>query len=266
MKKRLLAILLTLGLLIPSITSAKTYDLSDYNVTDLKEAIADSGLDVDAGSFKNSDDKEVTLYLFRGKTCGYCHKLITWLATDIVPTYGDKINIKTFEVWNDSDNASLMDDVAALFDEEANGVPYLVIGDKTYVGFSESIKNNIKEGIENLLNSEEKFDVIYSLNGGATPKKADKQTAAIVILAILVLLVLALVVYSIAGAKKEDEDTKEEKEEKTLEETKPVEEVKKVETKKASTKKTTTKKTTAKKTATKKTSTKKSSTKKKSTK
>ena len=51
----------------------------------------------------NAKDK-ATIYLFRGKGCGYCRALLTFLNS-INDEYGDMYELKSYEVWNDQTNS-----------------------------------------------------------------------------------------------------------------------------------------------------------------
>lgn len=94
--------------------------------------------------------KEVNIDVFYGETCPYCHNELNYLDT-LKRQLGDNINIKKYEVWNNKDNSKLMLDVQKRLNDDASGVPYTVIGDKTFVGYSEDIGREIhKEVISNL--------------------------------------------------------------------------------------------------------------------
>lgn len=134
----------------------KTYEgKSDYE-TFLKKL-----KDTDLSKYKESKDK-VNVYIFRGNTCSYCLKAITYF-TSIVEKYGQYFNLVTYEVWQNTDNANLMNDVASVFNEKANGVPYIVIGDKTFNGYSETMNSDIETQIKKAFESKEKYDVMDNL-------------------------------------------------------------------------------------------------------
>jgi glutaredoxin len=76
---------------------------------------------------KVTSHEKVTIYIFRGKGCPHCQEAIKYLYNNI-SKYSDYMTVKTYEVWKNSDNASLMQAVAKAKGEDANGVPYIVIG------------------------------------------------------------------------------------------------------------------------------------------
>lgn len=97
------------------------------------------------------EENKVNLYLFHGDGCPHCAEERTWLK-DIEEKYKDNLNVYYYEVWEDKDNANLMDKVKEVFEIDKNGVPLTIIGDKYYLGFSSvtspSIEDKIKEYID----------------------------------------------------------------------------------------------------------------------
>lgn len=91
--------------------------------------------------------EEVDLYLFWGDGCPHCaheKEFLKELQQD------DKdINIHLYEVWNDEDNAELMEKVKESFEIEAtSSVPFTVIGDQVFSGYSDNIALQIKQAIK----------------------------------------------------------------------------------------------------------------------
>ena len=215
-----------------------------------------------------ADRTKVNVYMFRGEGCGYCAKALSWFE-EIEATEGKYYNLVTYEVWNDEDNKALMVKVANYLGEDNSSVPYIIIGKKTFQGFSDESKTPILEQIhaEYNKNVEERFDVIKDIEAGKD-KAADKFLTYGIILVVLGLIAFVVIArnrsnsedtvnyeYDEESTDKKEEDNENEEDEEIVEEhiKKPV---KKETAKKESTKKETTKKETAKKT-TKGTSTKK---------
>ena len=188
-----------------------------------------------------SGKEKINVYIYKGETCGYCAKALEFFE-GLDDEYQSYFNLVEKEVWYDEDNAKEMQEVAAYFNEEVSGVPYIIIGDKTFQGFSEEeygeeIKSLIKEGYENSDGSY--VDEVAKAIGGET-KKDDNNGAVTIIVIIAVVAGLGFLIYMA----REDSSVEEEKEiEKTIVKK---EESKKQTTKKASTakKNTTTKKST----------------------
>ena len=83
------------------------------------------------------EEKEVTIYMFRGETCGHCEQALNDMNENR-KMFGDNIKIVTYEVWNDEDNAKLQKKISEKLKvkkDYVGSVPFIVIGDKYYVGY-----------------------------------------------------------------------------------------------------------------------------------
>ncbi len=83
-----------------------------------------------------NDNKEknlVNIYLFYSDTCPHCAKEKE-LLDEIMDKY-DNVRLYKYEI-GDEDNSKLLDEVASLYDTTVSGVPFTIIGDKVYKGFS----------------------------------------------------------------------------------------------------------------------------------
>ena len=205
-----------------------------------------------------AENEKINVYIFRGEGCGFCAKALAFFDS-LDEEYKSYFNLVEREVWNDSGNASKMQEVASYFNEELKGVPYIIIGEKTFQGYAEDydedIKAAIKAGYENKDGSYK--DVVGPiLNNESVEKKEDENTAAMTI--IVVLAVVAGLGFLIYMAR-DDSVVEEEKEKKETTKVPSKKETDEKITTKTPKKKETTKKTTSKKTTT----TKKKSTNKK---
>lgn len=84
-----------------------------------------------------SAEEVITIYLFRGETCHYCEEALDYINEnqDLIP---DNVEIVTYEVWNNSNNATLMDQVAdnLEIDKTSNyGTPLFIVGSKYSKGY-----------------------------------------------------------------------------------------------------------------------------------
>lgn len=179
--------------------------------------------------------EKINVYLFKGDGCGFCAKALTFFE-GLDEEYQNYFNLVEKEVWYNEENAKQMQQVAAYFNEDVNGVPYIVIGDKTFQGFDESqygdtIKSAIKAGYENTDGSYK--DVVAAIIGGEIEAEDDNSSAITIIVIIAAVAGVGFLIYMA----RDDEEVEEEQE------------VKKEEPKvtKTTTKKTVTKKKTNKK-------------------
>ncbi len=164
MKKLLIAILVFFSVFAPVVQAEET----TYKTLNFKEVLEEEQITADIGDYQESDD-QIPIYLFRGKGCFFCRSFITFLTT-IVKDYGNYFKLVSYEVWNDTTNKNLMTEVANFLNEPANGVPYIVIGDKVFGGYTASYDEEIKSAIMTLYKSDDRYDVFEEM------KKAEKNT------------------------------------------------------------------------------------------
>lgn len=163
-----LFLVLIIGLiLLPTCVNAKT-----YNTLTFKEALAEEELEEKFTNYNPSKDA-INIYLFRGKGCGYCRAFLEFMNS-ITSEYGKYFNMVTYEVWNDSANAQLMEEVSNYLDNPAGGVPYIIIGDKVFAGYSTEYDESIKDAITTLYKTKKKarYDVFTEMK--KHPKKTTK--------------------------------------------------------------------------------------------
>ena len=100
------------------------------------------------GNAKAIEKPKVTdhekIYIFRGSGCPHCYDALNFLY-GLDGEYDDYINVVTFEVWENQNNAKLAKAVAAKLNDEFGGVPYIVVGDKTFAGFGSSTGTELIE-------------------------------------------------------------------------------------------------------------------------
>ena len=87
---------------------------------------------------ETTDSSKVNVYLFRGEGCGFCASALSFFDS-IEEEYGKYYNLITYEVFKDVENAEFLNQVAEYLDTTISGVPFIIIGDKTYPGFHRHI-------------------------------------------------------------------------------------------------------------------------------
>jgi len=83
--------------------------------------------------YAGNDKNLVNIYLFHSDTCPHCKEEIK-LLSELEDDY-DNIRIYKYEVSSD-ENYKLLNEVSKLLGTQVTGVPFTVIGDKVYKGFS----------------------------------------------------------------------------------------------------------------------------------
>ena len=106
---------------------------------------------------------KINIYLFYSETCPHCHKELLYFETLKQSNYQDKINIYTFEVSDQINNANLKK-VKELFKENRLGVPYTIIGEQAILGFGDTTSDRIQTILNNYLKEDPKEESIKEEN------------------------------------------------------------------------------------------------------
>ena len=134
--KKILYLIITLFLFIPISTMALSNNYVD-KVANLTNTTI--------------DENKINLYLFYGEECPHCEEERNFLE-EFKDKYKDYLNVYEFEVWHDKENAKIMEEVKQDFKENGTTVPFTVIGDSYFVGYSTStasrIENKLKEYVD----------------------------------------------------------------------------------------------------------------------
>ncbi len=154
MKKKIAIIaLMLLSVIIP----VKAFAKEQYKTLNLEETLAEEGIEKKFTDYKETDD-QVIIYLFRGKGCAYCRKFLEFL-NGITDEYGKYFKLVSFESWYNEENSNLLGEISTFMGEQASGVPYIIIGDKVFGGYTESYDESIKNAIKTLYDSKDRYDV-----------------------------------------------------------------------------------------------------------
>lgn len=109
-----------------------------------------------------TDKEEVNVYIFRGEGCPRCEEALTYFAS-LENKHGEKFELKEYEVWYNKSNSNLMNKVANVLKENPDGVPYIVIGNTTFEGYSNSLDDEIVKAILDEYDSNDRYDVMVEL-------------------------------------------------------------------------------------------------------
>lgn len=205
MKKIVVTIVITLILIIPTRVLAKKINLSKYNTLNLEETLKDEqGYNPDFTydlSDYSENDKQITIYIFRGRGCHFCENFLTYLGNDLVKNDGQYFKVVSFETWNNKNNLNLLKKVDTFLgitdSNDIGAVPLIIIGKEHILGFDESTdKETIHNAIEDLYKSEDRYDVFEEMNKAEKGiSKASIITWCIIIATIGVLIASARKLY-----------------------------------------------------------------------
>ena len=106
---------------------------------------------------------DVNIYLFHSQDCSHCKAEIKWLE-EIKENY-DNVTVQEYEVTRNSDNASLESKVKKQFNTTTPLVPFTVIGEKYFIGFTDDTKSGITKMIDKYSNEEHRDVVDEVING-----------------------------------------------------------------------------------------------------
>ena len=135
--------------------------------------------------------RAVTVYFFRGDGCSYCAAAEEWFNEIGLQELGKKFIVKDYETWYNQENSELMQKAAEVRNETADGVPYIIIGDQSWAGFSDDYKDEIVSKIEKVYEEDvnERYDIMKLIDSGVTSKKevakSNDTLSLVIILAII---------------------------------------------------------------------------------
>lgn len=116
-----------------------------------KDVVSDE-LDVEV------EKDKINIYLFYGSGCPHC-KAEKELLSKLEDKYPDKLNIYLYEVWDSKGNAKIMRKLKKDFGlDENDSVPFTVIGERYFYGYSDNIGVKIEKQIITYLDLEEISD------------------------------------------------------------------------------------------------------------
>lgn len=101
---------------------------------------------------------KVNIYFFWGDGCPHCESEFAFFDS-IESEYGDYYNLYTFETWQNEENAELLKTFSDAMEVESRGVPYTIIGEEVFTGFSESMESEFINAI--VEEKDKSFDVYF---------------------------------------------------------------------------------------------------------
>ena len=210
MKKVWITLLLLAVMILPTHVFA-----DEITRQNLDEILRSKNITHDFSNYSENDDQAI-VYLFYGQSCGYCQKFLEFLNS-IIPEYGKYFKVVGYEVWSNSANSDLMDKAAKILDESADGVPFIVIGDQVFTGYSSSYDDKLKSAIKSLYDTkkEDRYDILAEIEKGDSQKTSGVSSKAVILWNLAFTVVAVFVIYGITNsqnkalvAKIEDLETK----------------------------------------------------------
>ena len=149
------------------------------------------------------ESNEVKVYLFHGEGCGFCEKAKTWFAS-IEEEHGHKFELVKYEVWKDEYNSKLMQAVADVRKESPGGVPYIIIGNQSWDGFTEDYQESMLSKINSEYEQDvkERYDVLDFVDfENLIPIEKDNTVRDIIVLVVIIAVVGTIIAGVMIGRK-----------------------------------------------------------------
>lgn len=139
-----------------------TFLAAELKPMDLEESLKDENISYDLSNYSYGENK-VNIYLFRGSGCSHCRDFLEFVSTTLIKDYSDYFNLVSYEVWYNKENDNLKTLVMQHFNVTKSGVPFIVIGDKYYIGFGSSRGQDIIDTLMEEYNKSERIDVVKNI-------------------------------------------------------------------------------------------------------
>ena len=115
-----------------------------------------------APSIVQAEEGDITVYLFRGSTCQHCEDALEYINDhrDLIP---ENVEIVTYEVWDNEENATLMDTVADILEVDKTdnyGTPFFVVGREYIKGYGTDTWEELFEIVNDYTENREYEDVV----------------------------------------------------------------------------------------------------------
>ncbi|MBS7021070.1 MAG: glutaredoxin family protein [Firmicutes bacterium] len=117
---------------------------------------------------------KLNVYLFHGNGCPHCEAEIEFLES--IQSDYPYMNLIKYEIWENEENQALAEQVKQRIESSSRGVPFLVIGDKAFTGFSEDRKRDIRRTLE-YYETEKAPDLVGDILKGIPAEKKEKLKA-----------------------------------------------------------------------------------------
>ncbi len=126
--------------------------------------------------------EKINVYLFWGEGCPHCETAKEYF-NELKKDYSKYFELHSFEVWNNEKNNTLFKNVANELNKNVQGIPFILVGDKTFSGFNDAIGKNIKNVIIEQYNSGTSNDIVSKyIEEKEVPIKRDSQNKYIPII------------------------------------------------------------------------------------
>jgi cytochrome c biogenesis protein CcdA len=125
---------------------------------------------------QDASETEVNIYFFWGDGCPHCED--EWVFLNELTSRNSNINVVDYEVWYDKDNQKVLLEFSKALGFDPVAVPITVIGDRYWVGYTESLGAEMEAAAIAFLEDPNHTDIGTQLNGatsGVTPAEGSSR-------------------------------------------------------------------------------------------
>lgn len=120
-------------------------------------------------------ENKMNFYFFHGDGCPHCQNAIEYINS-IKDKYPN-IEIVSYEVWENEDNAELFDNVKKYLGTDSRGVPFVVIGNRYLTGFNDYRKQDIKDVLDYYANNPNEYvDIVSKVKNGEVKEEKKSES------------------------------------------------------------------------------------------
>lgn len=157
----------------------------------------------DESNDESSDDRKVNVYFFHGDGCPHCAEAEEFFDS-IEEEYGSLFNLVAYETWYDEKNAKMLDKIAEARGENITGVPYILIGNKSWPGYGADSSDGIIEQIRKEYETpvSDRYDIMELVDFDDVGEETEKNYSSDIMTLAIILVVVAGIVTGVVVARK----------------------------------------------------------------
>ena len=141
----------------------------------------------------------VKIYFFHSNSCGYCQAALEFFDS-IEEEYGDKFDLVKYEI-SSEENWNLLESTLATLGKEYEGVPFFVIGEESFIGYSSASDSSIIATIEKVYEQDDRYDVMSGVKFEQSSSSAVNKTDVISYAVMIVLVAGSAILLLVAKVK-----------------------------------------------------------------
>lgn len=176
--------------------------LADKNNSKNEDIESNEKIDDEESDKKKS---KVKVYFFHGDGCPHCADAEEFFDS-LEDEYGDLFDVVAYETWYNEENSALLEEIGETREETITGVPYILIGNKSWAGYASDYDDEIIDAIKDEYSTPDKdrYDImdLIDIANGDDEKENKASVSSDVITLILIIIVVAGIVGGVVVARK----------------------------------------------------------------